>query len=138
MTSTQIEQLPRIIQFLSRTDSGEFGGDNCAHCGAKGRYQFHFICEDGKRHAAMAGCIQLYPISPIAKIHSGLMAKQAELSHQKWPNGEQKNLNSWDAAKLEAIEAFYRGEAEEDATIQACRNQDYKRDAWMQKKGFRR
>lgn len=132
------EQLPRIIQFVMRRDSGEFGNDNCAHCGAKGRYQWVFVCDDGKQHRAMAGCIKLYPVAPVAKIHQTLIEKAKQMAGQHWPNGDAKQLNSWDTVKLDAIEAFYRGEVSEEIAMQAIHNENVKRDNWMSKKGYRR
>src|ERR1041384_229731 len=99
-----VATLPRIIRFVERTDSGEFGAAQCPHCGADGRYVYWFVTEDGERRGAMAGCIRLFPVSKIAKEHHAIMERRADRESKGW------KLASWDTAKLEAIEAFYRGE----------------------------
>lgn len=66
-----VQGLPRIIRYDHVDDSGEYGNATCPHCGAKGRYVHHFLTDEGPR-AAMAGCIKLFPTSPVAKEHQAL------------------------------------------------------------------
>lgn len=124
-----VSGLPRIIQFLHKTDSGEFGAAECPHCGAKGRYIFSFVTEDGKKRGAMAGCIQLFPVSFIAKEHRNIMERQAEREKK-----EQK-LASWDIAKLDAIEKFYKQEISEGDCLRVIESENYRRTAWIQRSG---
>lgn len=130
---TTTEKLPRIVQFIERTDSGEYGNDTCAHCGALGRYQFTFLGDDGRRHKAMAGCIRKFPVSPIAEHHSKLIAKKADQERLD------RKLNGWDTKKLEAIEQFYAGEIDEMTALSVIREQNRQATAWRaQKFGGRR
>ncbi len=124
-----VSTLPRIIQFLNKTDGGEFGAVECPHCGAKGRYIFYFITEDGKKRGAMAGCIQLFPVSAIAKEHRLIMDRQKEREKK-----DQK-LASWDVNKMEAIQMFYDGKLTEGECLREIENQNYRRTAWIQRSG---
>lgn len=127
-TVTTTETLPRIVQFIERTDSGEYGNDTCAHCGALGRYQFTFLGDDGKRHKAMAGCIRKFKVAPIADAHAKLITKKADQERLG------RKLNGWDAKKLAAIESFYAGEIDEDAALAVIREQDRQATAWRKQK----
>jgi len=56
----------RVTEVTDRIDHGEAeanapGSTTCPHCGAWGRYVYTFTTDDGERHAAMAGCIEVWP-----------------------------------------------------------------------------
>lgn len=123
--------LPRIIMFGELRDSGEFGADNCAHCGAKGRYQRSFVCEDGTHRSAMAGCIQLFPVSKLAKEHLAILKRSEERAQS---GGK---LAGWDVAKLEAINAAAIGEMTVDEALAVVARENAKRSEWMRRKGIR-
>lgn len=120
--------LPRIIQFIERTDAGEYGADSCAHCGAKCRYQQVFMGDDGMRHSAAAGCIRLYRVSPVAAEHAKIDERRTER------NRDGRTLASWDLKKLEAIEKFYADEIDEQACIRVIEDENARRSAWMRKR----
>lgn len=129
MTTTT---LPRIIAITGRTDAGEYGATTCPHCGANGRYITTFVCEDGKTRGAMSGCIKLFPISPLAKIHADLLAKSAANVRKGW-----KPFSSFDQPKMDAIEAVMAGTMSEDEAVRICKNQSDAAYRWMQSKGRR-
>lgn len=137
MTTTQTPKtgLPTIVQFLGCDDSGEYGNALCPHCGAKGRYVFHFLCDDGNRHGAMAGCIKLFPVSKIADEHKKIIERARERALKGY------KLASWDVAKLTAIEAFYStdmGATEFARVWDVIRNENNRRSNYMAKKGYGR
>lgn len=122
------ETLPRIIQFTGMSDSGEYGNATCPHCGAQGRYVYNFIVEGGERRGAMAGCIQRFPVSQIAKVHKGLLKKAQEYASKGW------TLPSWDLAIVEAIEAFGRDEMTEGQCLTIVTNEQNKAKAYRDRK----
>jgi hypothetical protein len=85
------QTLPAIVAILDKRDSGEYGNAVCPHCGALGRYVYTFVCEDGRRHGAMSGCIQLFPKSD-SKMFK-LMATAYDKAQAA--REEKKNLASW-------------------------------------------
>lgn len=101
------ERLPRIAYFTDRTDAGEFGAANCPHCGAKGRYIQHFICDDGSERGAMAGCIKQFKLHAFAKEQLRIESKERDYAERGW------NIPSWDQDILNAIGAFVAGEISE-------------------------
>lgn len=123
--------LPRITAFDGVTDSGEYGNARCPHCGAEGRYVYHFYCEDGTRRGAMAGCIKLYPVSPVAEEHKRIIDRQAK---REKTGGE---LASWDQTKLEAINHLIDGETTEDEAMQTIQAENAKRQAWLDRRSRR-
>ena len=127
MTKTQRTQLPSIIQFTGVTDSGEYGNATCPHCGADGRYVYHFVTTEGAA-GAMAGCIKLFPVSPVAKAHQAVLDKQRA----------GKNLNGWDRKIAEACERLYRGEIDEAAALHLIQIEQISRKQWMASKGYGR
>lgn len=106
---------PRIVRFTGTTDSGEFGNARCPHCGAPGRYVTSFICDGGKRGAAMAGCLNLFPVAPIAREEMRLREKLKQREKKGW------KLNQADTRALEAIEAFYAGVGTEQSAMGAVK-----------------
>lgn len=95
--------LPKIVRVTSVTDAGEFGAATCPHCGASGRYIYHFDCADGTHGGAMKGCFSKFPKHKFAAIHANILDKKRT----------KKYLASWDTQKLEAIEKFIAGELTE-------------------------
>lgn len=111
------EALPRIVRFLGTSDAG--GADAfCPHCGATGRYVHTFQCEDGSTRGAMSGCIQLFPVHPIASAALRLEARQLGL-RQRF--GLTAKLNSWDQQIREAIDEFYAGTMDERTALYRIR-----------------
>lgn len=119
-----ISTLPRILAFDGVTDAGEYGATTCPHCDAKGRYIYWFITEAGERKGAMAGCIKLYPTSPLADAHKSVLDKVRS----------DKALNGWDTKILEAIEATAAGTITIDQAEAAVKAQQISRAAWVAKK----
>jgi hypothetical protein len=97
--------LPRIVRFLGTDDCPD---SECPHCGARGRFIHHFVLENGEHHAAMSGCVGLFPVSPIAREEARLRKKLADHKKRGWVG-----LNKGDTEALEAIEAFYVGIGDE-------------------------
>lgn len=123
------QALPRIIAITGRTDAGEYGATTCPHCGAQGRYITSFVCEDGKTRGAMSGCIKLFPISPLAKIHADLLVKSAANVRKGW-----KPFSGFDQPKMDAIQAVMAGTMTEDEAVRICKNQSDAAYRWMQNK----
>lgn len=133
MTNTSpAATLPRIVRFDGCDDSGEYGNATCPHCGAKGRYVYRFRCEDGVERGAMAGCIQLFPVASIAREHQRIIERQSDRAKR---GGK---LAGWDEAKLAAIQSFYDGAATEGDTLRTIERENARRQAWMDRKGYRR
>ncbi len=130
-----VATLPKILFYEFRTDAGEYGGDSCSHCGADGRYQMHFVAkeEDGTivHRAAMAGCIKLFPVSPLAKRQEKLMLKADEYAKKGW------SLNRADTDSLAAIDEVLHGELSEDEAIERINKNDAGMKAWRQARGGR-
>lgn len=119
--------LPKIVEFLGVKDSGEYGNANCPHCGALGRYVYSFRCDDGKVHGAMAGCIRLFPVSPLAEEHRAIMERRREREETG------RTLASWDVAKLEALEAFYAGTGTEADVLGIIQRENARRSDWLRR-----
>jgi hypothetical protein len=118
--------LPRITRFLGTSDAG--GPDAvCPHCGAKGRYVHSFECEDGSRRGAMSGCIQLFPVHPIAQADLVLSGRERELRQRFGPTAK---LNTWDARIREAIEAVYAGTLDERSALVHIKCAEQAKRAW--------
>jgi hypothetical protein len=108
MNETQMQSLPRIVRFLETSDSP---GASCPHCGAEGRFVLRFVVEDGRTLGAMRGCVQLFPVSRIAREELRLREKLAGYLKKGW-NG----LNRRDTEALAAI-AFYAGACDERSAL---------------------
>lgn len=124
--------LPKIVRFDGVTDSGEYGAATCPHCGADGRYVYHFTTEDGQRGGAMAGCIQLFPVSALADEHKRILERQKDRDKRS------QKLASWDVAKLEAIDAVAAGTMSTADALTVVTRENDKRSRWLAKKGYRR
>lgn len=103
-----VAALPRIVRFVGKDDAP---GARCPHCGAEGRYVFRFQVADGRFLGAMRGCVQLFPVAPIAREEERLRDKAKRYEEQGW------KLNRADSAALDAIEAFYQGVGTEGAAM---------------------
>jgi hypothetical protein len=124
--------LPTIVRFEGVTDAGEYGAATCPHCGADGRYVYTFTCDDGRRHGAMSGCVQLYPVSKLAEEHRRILDRQKDRAKR---DGK---LAGWDVAKLEAIDAAAAGTMTVADALAVVATENARRDAWMRRKGYRR
>lgn len=82
---------------LGSHDYGEFGGGNCAHCGADCRYEQSFVCDDGTTRRAARGCIQLFPQSNLIRRQRKHLAAVEQKRIKGW------NLASWDVAREDAF-----------------------------------
>lgn len=120
------DTLPRIIAYDSFYDSGEYGNATCPHCGADGRYVWTFHCADGTKRGAMAGCIKLFKVSPIATEHKKLLERKAE---REKTGGK---LASWDVAKLEAITGLVDGTVTEGDCLRTIEVENAKRSRWIE------
>lgn len=94
--------LPAITRYIGMTDAGPSDGGeapaHCPHCDAGGRYIHHFECEDGTRRGAMSGCIELYPMTPIAALDKKLTDK-----------ARTGKLNKLESRVRFALDEFYAG-----------------------------
>lgn len=120
--------LPRIVALLGRQDHGEYGAATCPHCGAAGRYVYSFRCADGTTRGAMAGCIKLYPQSPLVAEHQALTERQEERAKAG------RSLASWDLAKLAAIEAVGSESMSEADALAIVRAENARRAAWFRRR----
>lgn len=100
--------LPKIVRFLETLDCP---GASCPHCGATGRFILRFMVADGRQLGAMRGCVQLFPVSPIAREEKRLADKAKKYYEQGW------KLNQADTRAVEAIESFYAGLCTEDQAL---------------------
>lgn len=130
-TLTPTSTLPKIIAIVDCEDHGPCDPDPsayCPHCGAGGRYILRFICEDGKVHGAMKGCIQLYPRHQFTSKVEAVFAKERQYRKNKW------NLPSWDQNIINACHSLGAGQitlAQWESTV---RSEFAKRDQFIQRK----
>ncbi len=135
--------LPARIVTLYTTDAGpmENGGTRCPHCGAEGRYVHYFLCDDGYLHAAMSGCIKLFPHKPTT------MSKMAELALEKEQalrdeqcghSGTGRKLASWFEITLKALDDLKEGKILLWQADSIIREQYGKRNEWLRQKGYGR
>lgn len=139
---TTITAFPKIVRFTGSYDGGPTDGGRdcvlCPHCGAKGRYIFWFITEDGAERGAMRGamrgCLKLFPVSEIASEHRALLEKQTELRKKYGPDA---HLNSWATKMLEAIDAYYANDLSMDEALATVRREKAAQAAYRSRKGGR-
>lgn len=134
---TATTTLPKITRFLGTTDHGPCEGEPsaiCPHCGSGGRYIHAFECEDGTTRGAMSGCVQLFPVSPIAKEDMRLNERLTDLKKRF---GSTASLNSWDSRIRTTIDAFYAGQLTEMQAMQRIQIENRAKQAYRQKKGWR-
>jgi len=117
------DTLPRIIYFQSLQDCGDSNAQ-CPHCGAKGRYIYWFICEDGQRRGAMSGCVKHFPWHRFAHEHKRILDKSRT----------KKKLTSWDDEMVKAIEAFADGSIDERTADSRIRLAKKRRESWMKRR----
>lgn len=107
---TAVQALPTIVRYIGITDGGEPNSERCPHCDAKGRIIHNFEVEypDGRRErrGAMSGCVQLFPMSSIAKHHKRLMEKGVDYAKKGW------TLNKSETEMLAIIDAYHAGDIE--------------------------
>lgn len=120
--------LPKIIKFQGVTDAGEYGNATCPHCGASGRYIYHFVCVDGEQRGAMKGCLGKFPQHAFAKKHQRILDKQLQ----------RKSLASWDVTILATIDDFAAGKVAENIATLKIAAAERQRDAWLKKSFGRR
>lgn len=124
----QIARLPRIVRFFESTRSE---GASCPHCGAAGAVVHHFQVEDGRRLGAMSGCVQLFPVSPVAREDLRLRKKADDYARRDW------KLPSWDEEQRVAIERFYAGEIDERHALADVAFAKGKAANYRRRRGFR-
>lgn len=129
--SHTVSTLPKVVEMLSLEDTGPESGATCPHCGADGRYIYHFRCEDGNEYGAMSGCVQLFPKSKYAARMEKLLAKEKDNTKTG------RTLAGWDVEVQDAIRAFMDGDITESQADARIRNADAKKTAWMKTKGYR-
>ncbi len=127
-----MSDLPAIIKFDYITDAGAYGDATCPHCGAKGRYTYHFTTTDGAHLAAMRGCLEKFPQHSLARKHRALIEKAAEYTEKGWV------LATWDNEMIAAIEAFAAGELSERDAKRTVESAERRRGQYLQKKFGRR
>lgn len=130
-TITPTSTLPKILAIVDCEDHGPCDPDPsayCPHCGAGGRYILRFICEDGKVHGAMKGCIQLYPRHALTSKVESVFAKQRSYAKKHY------ELPSWDKAVIEACHALGAGQITAQVWESRVRSEFAKRDQFIQRK----
>lgn len=119
--------LPKVFFVESIADHGPceggVGSALCPHCGAEGRYVYHFLCEDGSSHAAMKGCFGHFPKHQFAAISLRLLEKEREYAAKGW------KLPSWDQDILDAIIRCAHQELAEEDAWKVIRAAEARRDA---------
>lgn len=99
------QTLPAILAVTGMKDYGPSDGEGsacCPHCGARGRYIWYFICEDGSKRGAMRGCIQLFP----RKSSRNDKLIQEAFERLNKAREENKNPASWWLDMVKAAEEF--------------------------------
>jgi hypothetical protein len=124
-------ELPQVIEILGLEDSGEFGNARCPHCGAEGRYVYHFTCADGTTRGAMKGCFSHFPKHRYAQRMARIAGKENDL------RGSSRTLASWDLEVAEAIRAFADGTLSEVEVDRRLWHADAQKNAWMKRRGYR-
>lgn len=130
-------KLPAVVAILEELDYGPSDGEgsaSCPHCGARGRYVIHFLCEDGSKHGAMRGCFKLFPgsNSPIARL------VQEAYKRSRQAKAEGKKLASWWEEMIAATEAVSRGPEAVQVFIQSVNAAESRRQAWLNRNGYNR
>ena len=121
--------MPRITFLKSMKDYGEYGAAECPHCGAKGRYVYEFICDDGSNRGAMRICFSRWPQHYFVREQLRIEEKSSRFEAQGWGR-----LSEWDTAPLEAIQKFARGEITEAEAEKIVDAASQKRAAYAKSK----
>lgn len=122
------QDLPRVLMVTSVEDGGPTGGTFCPHCGAEGRYIFHFLAEDGKQHGAMKGCFRRFPKHPLAAEAAELLERQRERQRKG------QELSGWDQTMLAAILDYAEHRVSEAQAMEIVRAQKARKAAWMKRR----
>lgn len=132
--------LPARIVTLYSEDYGSIadgGGTCCPHCGAEGRLVHYFLCDDGKIHAAMSGCIKLFPElkSYLATMANLLQDKKTEirLQHNK---GIERKLASWFIETEKILEQLQMNEISLEDAERLAQEQYNNRNYWLRKNHY--
>lgn len=142
MTRTKhpgIESYPKRVAILAVDDTGPDSGARCPHCGAEGRYIYHFLCDDMVIRRAMAGCIHLFKeanrYDPMTRMLRAYFDKLEGMRGQTSSGGPK--LASW-FRDVEAALEQYQFDADLDKLRQAGVAAFNQREAWLRQKGYRR
>lgn len=134
-TNNPYANLPKVIEVLALDDAGEGGAAICPHCGAVGRYVYHFRCDDGTERGAMRGCFSKFPQHPFAKRLAAILAKEQEQAkRESWNRHE---LPLWDIEVRDAVRAYTNGTMTEQEAEDAIRAADRRKHQWMKSRGYR-
>jgi len=126
---TAVQSLPTIIEYLGMTAADD---SVCPHCGASGKVIHHFRCDDGTSRGAMSGCVQLFPMSYLAKQHKRLSEKERDYAKKGW------KLNKSETAIMETIRSYYSDEISESEAESIVRQKVAALAQWRQRKYGRR
>jgi hypothetical protein len=127
-TMKTTEALPKIIAIVGIEDHGPCDPEptaSCPHCGADGRYIYHFICEDGSHRGAMAGCLKLFPKHQFAEKVQGVFKKSLEARKSG------RRLASWDEDVLKATEMLESGAIQQREWEARLSGAFYRRAAYL-------
>lgn len=134
-----ISTLPAVLAVFGVYDGGPctdgMGTAICPHCGAEGRYVVNFLCDDGTKRGAMAGCFQLFPGSNTrtAKLVQEAFSRKRDLK----PGSK---LAGWWADMIAECEEFgmHSNGSKEDVQLFSNRIFDIesRRQAWLSKNGY--
>jgi hypothetical protein len=129
-TRRPFASLPRIVGYLGTVEASV-----CPHCGARGKIVHRLVTADGRELGAMSGCINLFPMSPVAAEHKRLHTKREKASRTT-ASGRSAGpaLNRWDTANLDAIESFLRGETTEGACENAIWRNNHEAKQWRERR----
>lgn len=124
-------KLPKIVALLGCTDHGPcdpVATASCPHCGADGRYVYHFLCEDGNTRGAMAGCLKLFPRHPLVGKVEAVFTKARRYDQEGW------NLPSWDQDILNACDSLRDGKIDFGRWEQVVQIAFRQRNTYLDKK----
>jgi len=146
-TITPTLTLPAIVAILGCQDGGPCtDGEptaHCPHCGAGGRWVWTFLCEDGTRRGAMAGCLQLFPRK------EGREGRLVQEAFKRAADAKEKRtkLASWWQDMVTAADALAASTAGPGRTSQdnlaamipfrvAVRMAEDRRQVWLKRNGY--
>lgn len=109
-----LQSLPKIVRFISVADGGE--GAECPHCGARGRYVHRFELETGVIAGAMSGCVQLFPIAPIALVEQRLALRAQRYAKNGW------SVTKADQEIMGIVGTFRAGEVDQSEALRRIAN----------------
>lgn len=115
---------------LDVEDGGPNGGALCPHCGAQGRWIYHFLAENGQQYGAMKGCFRKFPKHPLAAEAAELLERQRERQRKG------QELSGWDQMMLAAIEDYGEHRISEAQAMDIIRAQKARKAAWMKRRHY--